>query len=147
MEMLRLGEAIKFGSKGNCAGFLGVGWSTHQDSPTSTWTTDYVATLNLRLAGGAPRIKLTIDATPFLADDQVLHQEMNIYLNGAWIGFVHAGEFSTTAHVFPGDLINAAAGNLISLVVPTARVPAKLGLGADLRCLGFAFQTLTLDRA
>ncbi len=147
MEMLRLGEAIKFGSNGNSAGFLGVGWSSHQDAPTATWSTDHVATLNLRLAGGAPRIKMTIEAAPFLADDKLLHQEMNIYLNGAWIGFVHAGEFSTTTHVFPGDLINAAAGNLFSFVIPTARVPARLGLGADLRCLGFAFQSLTLDRA
>lgn len=147
METLRLGEAIKFGSKGNATGFMGAGWSTHQNSPTSTWSVDHVATLNLRLAGGAPRIKLTLEAAPFLSDDKVLRQEMNIYLNGSWIGFVHAEEFSATTHVFAGDLVNAAAGNLFSFVIPTARVPAKLGMGSDLRCLGFAFQSIALDRA
>ncbi len=146
MGMLRLGEAIKFGTEGNSGDFIGSGWSSLQDSPSATWTTDHVATLNIRLAAGAPRIKLLVEAEPFLADNKITHQEANIYINGLWAAFVRAEAYSQTAHVFSGDLLNAVGNNIIAFVMPTARVPAKMGIGSDERCLGFAFQTVTLER-
>jgi hypothetical protein len=145
MGMLKLGESIKFGAKGNLTDFAGVGWSSHQDSPIATWSAEHVATLDARLPAGAPRVKLLVQASPFLCEGKIAFQQMNIYVNGLWVGFVHAEGFSRTAHVFAGDMLNAG-NNMLSFVIPTARVPAALGIGADERCLGFAFESVALER-
>lgn len=147
MAILKLGKSIKFGSNGNFSGFAVTGWTTYLDMPNSTWTVENVATLKVQLIGGASRVKMAVDATPYLAEGKLSHQEMNIYVNGLWLGFVHASEWSNTTHILLPGMMDMRGENLISFVVPTARIPASLGAGADQRCLGFAFQGVTFDRA
>jgi len=147
MEMLKLGETIQFGSKGNFFDFAGPGWASHDDTPGSTWTADHVATLNVGMLAAVPRIKMTLEAAPFLADGKISHQEMNIYLNGLWIGYVRSEDNFIETFLFPANWLDKRGENVFSFAIPTARVPAKIGAGPDMRCLGFAFQSLKFDPA
>jgi hypothetical protein len=147
MAILKLGEAIKFGTNGNFANFAGTGWTPYPDTPNSTWTVDYVATLKVQLLGAVPRVKMSVDATPFLVEGKISHQEMNIYVNGFWLGFVHAGEWAVNSFILSPSMMDGRGDSVFSFVIPTARIPAKIDAGADQRCLGFAFQGVTFDRA
>ena len=95
---------------------------------------------------GAPRVRMTVDATPFLAEGKISHQEMNIYVNGLWLGFVHGDQWAANSFVIAPGMLDLRGESLISFVIPTARIPAKIGAGADQRRLGFAFQIVTFDR-
>lgn len=144
MEMLRFSEGITFGARGNFSRFEPKGWGSPTDSPTLTWTTAYVSQLRFTVQPPRARQCVHVTLTPFLGDGKLQRQDVNFYMNGLWFGYMRVkermvGEFLLLREMF------SSRENLLSISIPEAASPVELGLGADQRLLGFAFEQITFQ--
>ncbi len=145
MAELRLAEGIKFGSSGNFSRLEPQGWAQPEENPILTWTTAAVS--QLRFAANIPRGRMQIRLVfaPFIAKG-VRYQDATFYLNGLWLGFVRARERTICEFPIPREAWNPR-DNILSVVVPGAIAPADLGVGADTRSLGLAFEQMMFKEA
>jgi hypothetical protein len=132
---------VTFGSRGNYRNWAGVGWSVPEHD--WTWMEGYQATL--RFTAPRPRVDqmLAVKAMPVTSR---LHQSMDIYLNGRFIGIVVATPSGTDQWSFlvPRSFFETEEPNLVTFTSPNAVIPAEEGHGTDQRRLSFAFVSVSL---
>ena len=72
-------------------------------------------------------------------------QDLTVYLNGLWIGFIRAERPIALIARFPAAYL-VHRENLLTFVMPNAACPREIGVGPDARRIGFAFQEIALGR-
>lgn len=140
MNTLGLGDSIVFGRNGNYMSFQPEGFGS-EDSSGYTWNDGYSASLKFQVVAPVDRISINVD--PYIAE-RVSSQDLFIYLNGLWIGFSRVRQADVLQcpigprYVVPGQ-------NVLAFVMPNATSPKEIGLGSDLRRLGFAFREIAVS--
>lgn len=142
MQLLDLNIGIDFGSRGNLREFSPIGFSPESDDG-STWTEQTTAELSFRTPPLRSDLKVTVEATPFLAPRSGINdQECWVFLNGLLVHFRRLRETAEIAFNLGRDQL-ALRGNRLAFVMPNAASPSDLGIGDDVRQLGLAFARLT----
>lgn len=141
MEHLALNERIGFGFDGNAAPYLGAGWSTTTEHALMTWTSETTAEFRFRAAAPRNDKKIVIEFDAFTHGDAVREQQVWVYLNGWFVGFVKATGYCRTTFNLR-SLQFATRGNVLSFVIPTAVSPSSVSLGEDARVLGICMKTI-----
>jgi lysophospholipase L1-like esterase len=125
--------------------FLGPGWSDSEVGPVSRyrWTDGARAELRVDLGGPERRI-LRMRLDPFLDPVALPRQRLHLLVNGRPSASLWLGETATRVHsvVIPEPECRGPA--TLTLLLPDARAPARIGLG-DTRRLGVAVEWMSLE--
>ena len=141
------GREIRFGTGGDAPAYQGLGWSYAE--PGATWTIGPDAALFLRMdAGPAVNLRLAVRLIAFTPPQHpALH--FAALVNGRRVGDWRAragGPNREYSAAVPATLIHDGVTR-IEFHMDDARSPAELGISFDMRKLGVALQTLTLEPA
>lgn len=125
-----------------------AGWSGQVEGSrplVHRWTEMSTAFLRIPAPLTTSRMELTIEGVPYVVDGRVPHQDIHIFVEGAFTAFARLAGPGVVSGVVPASVIKPGQAELIlAVVTPDSVVPAALGLGDDQRSLGFALQRLTL---
>ncbi|MEA2204776.1 MAG: hypothetical protein QOE77_1552 [Blastocatellia bacterium] len=134
--------------------FLGYGWSPGE--PNARWTERGKAIVYFAL--DQPQIvtsrtspsraaSLLLRMAPFLAAGKLDHQRVIIKMNGHELQTLTLATNETIEYSVPVGAGLLGIENVLSLELPDAESPKRLGVGEDTRRLGVSVQWLQLDPA
>jgi hypothetical protein len=135
---------IDFRQGGNAAQYAATGWANSED--WGTWTDGNRAVLRLKPRSAATSdLILTVRARGFVAP-QHPQQEIEVLVNGTAVGRWSFSSFEIVDRELrlPANLLAGSDVLEITLVAPSARSPAELGLSTDTRRLGIGVASATL---
>ena len=133
---------IRFGETGDYRTYSPFGFAD-EPSADQTWSDAFVAGLVFLLSPARQRPHLVIEADPYVVAQRLPYQDLTVYLNGRWIGFVRAAQTIVLDCTFDNDYLSTR-DNRLCFVMPAASRPHDLGQGPDMRRLGFAFRSVVL---
>jgi len=141
VQLLDLATGIDFGSVGNLKEFSPTGFSPVPEE-TSTWSESVRAELTFRLPPLRFDLHFSVHVHPYIVESAGLPtQECWIYLNGLFLQYCKLRWSAEIAFDVTREQL-AVRGNRLSFVMPNAASPSSLGIGNDIRRLGFAFTRL-----
>jgi Sulfatase len=137
-----LGEAIRFGSRGNAAAYQSYGWG--EAGHGFTWTIGKRSTMAIPLPSSNPG-PLILEATlsPLVVGGKLDRQLIGVYANGEKVGEWVAAENGQYKAAIPARL---SASGLIELRfdLPDATSLAQLGVNDDRAVLGLQMESIAL---
>jgi hypothetical protein len=125
------------------------GWATPEDS--HTWNNGTDAELDLAVQQVSGAMTMTITGHPFVKPKHP-HQSITIYANGYRLGFwrLKTEEVAYLTVVVQPEHWFRRGGHFVLNVVfsmPDSIVPSELGIGLDMREIGFCFNSIKLSPA
>ena len=138
------GTIIHFGTGGEAEQYLGTGWSTAEKG--WRWTSETRSDIILPMKKPQSDLVLNLQFFPFLAQDTLDSQRLNISVNGNLVMNYTISHPKSQKIVVEIDrsLLNENSQTL-TFDLPDARSPYETGDGNDIRTLGIAVQTLSLS--
>ena len=136
------GFSINFGKSGNINLFNASGFDL-SDGDFYSWTEKQTSWIDIMARWPAKDLNIKLSATPYLATDTIIQQQVFIYVNGLFCGFHGFFESDDCSFLIPRNAISGRSTR-ITITIPTAISPKRLGLSEDLRQLGIAITTLSL---
>jgi hypothetical protein len=134
---------LSFRSDGNSTQYTKAGWGNPE--PHGTWTMASTATLVLSPVLPGKRYRVTITLRPYLFGDKLKSQILRILCNDV-LGFSDAiAEGTTISFDIPAEAVNASRKLAFTFEIPNSTAPASLSESRDIRQLGFAVASLSLD--
>lgn len=133
---------IDFGKNGNVSRFNISGFDLN-DGDFYSWTERQSAWIDIPVRWPAKDLRLVLSALPFLAGDRIIQQQVFIHINGLFCGFHGFFEQDECEFLIPRTAISGRSTR-ISVTIPTAISPKRLGLSDDIRELGIAITALAL---
>ena len=109
-----------------------------------TWNAGYVASLRFRVPLARRDPVLALDLHPFIVPYKVAEQDLNIYINGLWVGFLRTTQPTRYECPFPREHLSSGT-NLLSFLMPRATRPIDIGASQDTRLLAFSFYGAALN--
>ncbi|MEQ8168083.1 MAG: hypothetical protein ABRQ38_04235 [Candidatus Eremiobacterota bacterium] len=130
-EPYKTGERILFGNGGNGELYQLTGWSHPEDG--FTWTEGKKAELLLPVDNTSD-MTARVSVSPFLREDKIKSQKVNIYINGKKSGqwILKSPETSLQEFKIQKNLIKDKSVK-ITFELPDAKSPASLGISQDIR--------------
>ena len=134
---------LSFRNDGNSDSFVGNGWSKPEDH--GRWTNAPEATLTLSPIVPSFKYNITINARPYLHGAHLTKQKLRIYCNDiqSFEAVFTTGQVITFE--VPADAVTAARKIVVRLEMPDCAAPASLTQSSDVRKLGFAVASLTVE--
>lgn len=134
-------EPITFGASGsardlNC---IGIDFS---DAGGRSWTVASVAELDVQLPFARQDVLIQLEASPFLVPDQLVVQNVFIFLGGLFVGYYNSRGHAVLSFPVNRSIVSGRTTRL-ALVIPTATSPKALNLSEDLRELGIYLTSIT----
>ncbi|MCU4159276.1 hypothetical protein AiwAL_04045 [Acidiphilium sp. AL] len=139
---LENGLSVNFGKEGNINSFNVSGFDLN-DGDFYSWTEKQTAWIDIAARWPAKDLSIKLSAMPYLAVDQIIQQQIFIHVNGLFCGFHGFFEQDDCSFLIPRNAISGRSTR-ISITIPTAISPKRLGLSEDIRELGIAITTLSL---
>ena len=137
-------QRIYFGSGGNDAGYLGIGWSTDEDG--LRWMVDRVSEIWLDNPGPGQAMRAELDLSPLLLPPSLTEQRLSIRVRNVVVDRASVADDGVHAFTIPAGLLVAPGPVRIELEHPGFRQPAEFE-GDDDRNLAIAVRSLTLYAA
>ena len=140
---IEFGQPISFGRRGivrqlKCRGI------DLDEALDQSWTTEPVAEIELVLPFVRKGLAIEIAGTPFTVPGKISSQQLFVFINGLFAGFVLMTAFKTQRFSLSGSTVPFRETRL-TLVMPTAVSPASLQPSSDLRELGICLSSLTFE--
>lgn len=136
----KIGSIINFGANGNSGLITDVGWSAIEEK--ATWTEGKEAKLVFNLNEPPKDLVLSMKMAPLLGGNLKV-QNLIVSVNNHKIKKVEIKSDDTYQFTIPKEFFNNQLE--ISLSLPDATSPQKLGLNEDKRVLGLYVESLTLN--
>jgi hypothetical protein len=126
--------------------YLGMGWSGPEVGSLSRhrWTDGPRAELRLDLSSPERRI-LRMRLDPFLAPDALPRQRVHVLVNGRPSASLWLAEPATRVHSVVIPDLECGGRASLTLLLPDARSPVRLGQSDDTRRLGVAVEWMALE--
>jgi hypothetical protein len=140
----RVGE-YALTANGNGNEVTGDGWAIPEAD--FTWTNAKQASIGLKKPTIPGHYFLRIVCTPFLAEQLLPVQCVEITLNGQKIGTVRLSARAVIDCDLPWEVLETSGPSLqLYFDIPDAKAPLELGSGDDDRCLGLAVESVEFTR-
>jgi len=137
------GTTIHFGIGGEAELYLGPGWSGPEKG--FTWTDGTRSSLILPMNAPQSNLLLNLKFSPFLTNNQLDHQRLNIWFNGHLIkNYTISKSGSQTIVVEIDRTLFSENIQTLNFELPDAISPYEIGNSKDTRTLGIAVQTFSL---
>jgi hypothetical protein len=137
------GTTIHFGLGGEVEPYLGIGWGGPENG--FMWTSETRSGIIFQMNKPQSDLLLNLQFSPFLVDNKLDHQRLNIWINGHLIKnyTVSTPGPQTIAVVLNRTLLNENIQTVV-FELPDATSPYEIGSSPDLRKLGIAVQSFSL---
>lgn len=137
------GTKIDFTENGDAEKYKNDGWSDPELE--FTWTEGNSAALKLTVYKPNADLRLTANVQPFLFEEKVEVQNVNIFGNGELLGnwIINESGFQDQHIIIPAEVIKNGWLN-ITFELPDAASPQELGLSEDNRILGLQFRSIRI---
>jgi len=137
---------LGFGTGGNAANYLGVGWSGEE--PDSRWMIGQGSEIWIEHPGLGPGrdLILEIDAGILRGPAENPNQRLAVGVRGKAIAQVLLGKGGTLGFHVPAALLDSPGPVRLSFIHPDFRRPVDIGAGSDVRELSFSVRALRLSR-
>lgn len=131
------GTTIQFGVNGNAQRYQGRGWS--QPAARAEWTNGELAELHLRTKPAPGDMLLEVVMRPFLLEDRVTSQPVEVMLNGVSLAELEANSegYVMFRRRIPREDLQGEVQDL-AFRLPGCVSPVEVGAGGDRRCLGIS---------
>lgn len=133
-------EPITFGRNGTARALKCHGID-FDDCEDRSWTRAPVAELVIPLQLSRQDILLELEATPFVVPERISYQQVFMFVSGLFVGFATLENSGRSAFLLHRQAISGR-DTRVTLVLPTAISPKKLGLGEDMRELGIYISSM-----
>jgi len=140
MQDIRWGQPVTFGLKGSARQAAPIALDFTESN--ASWTTDHFCGLDVRLPLAQREIVARFSLSPYLYRDQVLKQDLWIFMNGLLVGYSSLTSVMEVSFAVPKAVL-AARDVQLRFTIPTAAQPKALGVSADERRLGVLLQEVT----
>jgi hypothetical protein len=134
-------EPITFGWRGSARSLRTQGIE-FEDAADRSWTTSQTAELEVELPLARQDVTLELEAMPFLIPDSVRYQQISLFVSGMFVSLFSLEGFSRMKFRVGRHAISIRPTR-ISLAIPTAVSPTRLGIGDDKRDLGVHLATIS----
>lgn len=134
---------LSFRSDGNSTQYTREGWG--KPEPHGTWTTASKATLVLSHVVPGRTYRATLTLRPYLYGERLTQQILNILCNDVLSFTDTFSEGTTISFDVPAEAVNASRKLILTLEIPNSTAPASLSNSRDIRQLGFAIGSMSLD--
>jgi hypothetical protein len=135
-------EQLTFGSTGTVRSLNSTGLDFNERG-ASSWTIAAQCEIDLQIPVPRQDVTLLIDATPFTSPGHVDAQQVFLYINGLFHQFTTFEKRKTWSVPVMRNAVSPRPTK-ITMVLPNATSPKKLGLGNDERSLGLALHSLSI---
>ena len=137
-----LNEWLSFGAQGSATKLIkySSGIDLSEDAQHS-WTERPVVEIGFELPIVSQNLRIEILANPYIIPGQIEEQHITFYIGGLFSTFERRRERGTLVVPIPPNMAPVRVARM-SLVIPTARSPASLGISDDQRELGLMLETI-----
>jgi hypothetical protein len=133
---------IAFGSQGNCAKFVSVGWSGPETG--FRWMTGDHSEVLIDQTFEDKNHILEIDLSPLTLQSVVPHQRLSILVNGALVAQETIVRPGRVGFIIPANALLRGRPVAMDFLHPDAASPEQLGQNDDRRLLSFLIRKISL---
>jgi len=140
------GQEIRFGEGGNAEKYLKYGWNSPGQG-VGTWTAGTKALLYLSVPPPESDLALRARLYPFLVKGKLDTQRVIVSVNGTEVGTWTLDKPGYYELALPRETVGTNPWLLVSLSLPDAVSPKKLGVNPDIRALSARWERLEILEA